>query len=105
MRLTDSQQRALDAAWNEAEDRREELSAIKTKTPMGQVYWCGEATNCQLCPSKFSDGFMYDCIVPAYQQWANICSGCFHQYGCRFGLGLGQQYTKQADGRWLKTAG
>lgn len=37
--------------------------------------------------------------------WANMCPRCAKRYGAGLGTGLGQRFTRQADGRWLKTAG
>lgn len=37
--------------------------------------------------------------------WADMCPNCHRQYGVGVGIGRGQKYEKQDDGRWLKTAG
>ena len=38
--------------------------------------------------------------------WANMTPQSFAKYGIgKFGLGLGQLYKKQSDGKWLKVAG
>jgi len=37
--------------------------------------------------------------------WGCLCMKCHARYGVGLGLGKGQHYTRQADGRWLKTGG
>jgi len=37
--------------------------------------------------------------------WATMAPMSYMTHGVGLGLGRGQQYDKQADGRWLKTAG
>lgn len=37
--------------------------------------------------------------------WANMCMKCHRRDGFGLGLGKGQKYEKQEDGKWLKTAG
>lgn len=37
--------------------------------------------------------------------WANMCMTCHKTHGVGLGTGLGQRFTRQADGRWLKTGG
>jgi hypothetical protein len=71
-----------------------------------QVYWLSPLKDeCQLCYSPFSNT-MYDVCV-RYGQWGNICQTCFDQplNHCGLGLGRGQKYELQPNGRWLKTEG
>lgn len=37
--------------------------------------------------------------------WGNMCPDCHRMYGFGIGVGRGQRYRKQPDGRWLKTEG
>ena len=37
--------------------------------------------------------------------WALMNPASHVVFGCGLGLGLGQRYEKQADGRWLKVEG
>ena len=67
-----------------------------------QVFWVGKLCNCQLCLNSFGTT-MYDVRTP--WGWANICQSCFDLYGCNLGIGLGQKYTLQEDGKWLLVAG
>lgn len=68
-------------------------------------YWMGTApTVCdfnRLHPigEKFIDG------KTTNGPWANMCLNCARVNGVGLGMGRGQEYTKQADGRWLKTGG
>lgn len=67
-------------------------------------YWMGTAPcNCDICTltlrSVFVDG------ATRQGPWANMCMSCHRIYGHGLGTGRGQQYEKQQDGRWLKTAG
>jgi hypothetical protein len=50
---------------------------------------------------EFVDGRIHD----GDPRWANMCMRCYKRYGLGLGTGMGQRYTRQADGRWLKTGG
>jgi hypothetical protein len=71
---------------------------------MAAKYW--------LSPLSDTDDFgvpytavMYDAKT-RMGPWANMTEESFKQHGYgKLGLGLGQKYAKQADGRWLKVAG
>lgn len=71
--------------------------------PARPVYWCGEVDVCDVCGRKFL-GTMYDASVPGVA-WGNLCQRCFDDYGCSLGIGRGQRYDVQLDGRWLKVGG
>ena len=68
---------------------------------MTEQYWCGEApTVCQVCDREivgvFVDGkTQWDC-------WAFMCKDCWEMHGEGLGVGLGQMYGRQIDGRWQK---
>ena len=69
-----------------------------------QIYWASAVTkNCQACGrvlhSAFYDARLKDGV------WGIVCDPCFQIRGVGLGVGRGQRYTKQADGRWLKTGG
>jgi hypothetical protein len=75
---------------------------MKTKTK--KRYWISPAPKtCDICSGpikeRFTDG------KTQFGPWANMCPNCFGRYGFGLGTGQGQQYTRQADNRWLKTAG
>ena len=68
--------------------------------------WMSPApTNCDTCDTKITTKF-YDAKTDI-GPWANMCPSC-HNLGPglgRLGTGLGQEYTKQPDGKFLKTGG
>lgn len=63
----------------------------------------GAPAECDTChgdiKSKFIDG------ATTMGPWGNMCPACHKRLGRGLGTGKGQQYEKQADGRWLKTGG
>ena len=74
---------------------------MKTTQPR---YYLGTAPKqCDLCHStikvQFVDG------ATQMGPWADMCPLCHTQKGLGFGTGRGQEYTKQRNGRWLKTKG
>lgn len=68
------------------------------------VYWTSPLEDrCQISGRRL-EGIMYDAKLPG-GSWANICHQTFVNMGCQLGLGLGQKYERQLDGRWLKVEG
>lgn len=66
-------------------------------------YWMGEAPlNCDVCRTDIIDEFSDYNLQGA---WGNVCPRCQKKYNVGYGTGRGQRYTKQPDGRWMKTAG
>lgn len=67
---------------------------------MNEKFWCGEApTVCQICDRPIAEVFVdgktqWDC-------WACMCKDCWETHGEGLGVGLGQMYGRQEDGRWL----
>lgn len=61
--------------------------------------------NCDTCDTKIVDVF-YDAKTD-FGPWANMCPSCFHVGPglCKLGTGFGQEYRKQKDGSFTKTAG
>jgi hypothetical protein len=82
---------------------------------MADKYWAGDIDECDTCGFRPRDAapagigtVMYDCVIVVgggRRTWACVCQACFDERGLGLGTGLGQRYFKQADGRWLKTAG
>lgn len=71
-------------------------------------YWTGRAPKaCDICEKPigtvFTDG------KTRRGPWAIMCPDCLPRMSIArttfHGTGLGQEYTKQADGKWMKTAG
>lgn len=67
-------------------------------------YWSGTIFSCQLCKNPL-EGVMYDALVPRGARWGNLCQECFTTHGCSVGLGRGQKYLLDAEGRWYKVEG
>ena len=66
-------------------------------------YWAGDPAECDICNKPFGK-LMYDART-SMGGWGNLCSRCFNRYGVGLGVGKGQRYSLQDDGRWLKTGG
>jgi len=70
------------------------------------VYWgCGskEEMLCQICNASVKGEF-YDAKHKT-GPWAIMCKPCHRLEGVGYGVGLGQLYKRQADGRWLQIKG
>jgi hypothetical protein len=75
-----------------------------TKAPR---YWHSSGPiTCDICNASIVDQFTDG--KTRRGPWAIMCNTCLPKHGSglwqHHGDGLGQQYTKQADGKWLKTA-
>ena len=74
---------------------------------MTTKYWMGQApAKCDTCETPIVDRF-FDAKTQMRGMWASMCFTC-HALGPglgRLGLGLGQEYKKQEDGKWLKVGG
>jgi hypothetical protein len=68
-----------------------------------KVYWLSAVNNCELCDTPLVDKMVDG--KTRMGPWALMCIPCHKKHGGHLGQGLGQQYEKQQDGRWLKTAG
>lgn len=71
-----------------------------------EKFWLGSPIEkCDLCHRRMDKlACFYDANVPG-ESWGNICHGCFTAHRCKLGTGLGQKYSRQPDGKWLKTGG
>lgn len=67
-------------------------------------YWLSPIGVCDDCGGEFTNGVMYDAKTQ-YGPWGNLCQACFSRIGVGLGIGYGQKYVKQADGKWLCTEG
>lgn len=69
------------------------------------VYWAGPISHCDVCRTPFEKVF-YDAKTNG-GPWACMCPSC-QNLGPglgKTGLGIGQKYELQSDGKWLKTEG
>lgn len=70
------------------------------------VYWIGDApVRCDGCEAAITATF--NDMRSSSGPWGNFCETCaILGPGCGiWGMGFGQQYTKQENGKWLKTKG
>lgn len=65
------------------------------------VYYVSAPDKCDICEKPFGN-IMYDGAT-TFGPWANMCAKCHSLNGRGLGVGRGQRYEKQEDGRWLKT--
>lgn len=69
-------------------------------------YWMSRPPEqCDTCENNIEEKF-YDAMIVT-GSWGCLCPTCFHLgpgLGI-LGIGHGQEYTKQKDGRWMKTGG
>lgn len=78
------------------------FSNSRTQAKVMPVYWAGKVpTTCQWCEEhileEFVDGMLVGSVV-----WAVVCKHCHSEGVVELGVGKGQRYVQQADGRWLK---
>lgn len=70
---------------------------------MSKIYWMGSnPTRCQLTGEPLGD-VMYDANTG--RGWGNIGQEAFDKLGCRLGVGYGQKYERQENGKWLMVEG
>lgn len=71
---------------------------------MNKVYWSGKAPKyCDLTRAEIKDVFIDG--RTATRLWAIMTPEAHAKFGLGLGMGRGQKYEKQPDGRWLKVAG
>jgi hypothetical protein len=69
-------------------------------------YWSSEPpSRCDACDTPITNVFTDG--KTTYGPWACMCPSCatLGPGIGKWGMGLGQEYTKQPDGKWLKTKG
>ena len=71
---------------------------------MGKVYWMGDLGETDDFGVVYGEA-MYDGKT-VHGPWANMAEKSWRKHGCgKLGMGFGQKYEKQADGKWLKVKG
>jgi len=68
------------------------------------VYWRGSPIGPKDDLGAKIDDVFYDAKT-VMGPWGILSPASFRQHGVGVGLGRGQKYEKQSDGRWLKTEG
>lgn len=63
-------------------------------------YWDGNPKQCDVCHKPLGDSFVDGATT--FGPWGIMDSKCFGKFGVGLGIGRGQRYEKQTDGRWLK---
>ena len=71
---------------------------------MGRAYWLGK-----IGPKDYFEVPYDDIMIEGktkYGTWITMSEISWRDHGVgRFGIGYGQKYQKQTDGRWLRTRG
>ena len=81
-----------------------DVLASKTPEPDAPVCWAGDVPKEDLMGHPLTTVF-YDARIGRTGPWAILSHASFLTSECKLGLGFGQKYHKQADGRWLKVKG
>ena len=81
------------------------MMATKASSGNAQTFWHGQApVKCQMrgeaILTKFVDG-----STGSGGPWAIMCDECHKTFGVGLGIGRGQRFVMQGDGRFLKTEG
>lgn len=70
---------------------------------MKKVYWLGDVGETDDFGVKITDTIIDGATMMG--PWALMTPKTFARYGRGLGLGRGQKYRKQEDGKWLKIEG
>lgn len=69
-----------------------------------KIHWMGKApVHCDVGGEPIATLFVDGRTVMG--PWGNMCMTCHKKFGSGVGVGKGQMYEKQRDGRWLKIQG
>jgi hypothetical protein len=73
------------------------------------VYWTSpKPFRCDCCGAPIGTRF-YDAVVgvgwPGATRWGILDEKCWIRHNGRLGVGVGQRYDLQDDGRYMKTGG
>jgi hypothetical protein len=78
-------------------------SAPQPDPPPDAIYWMGEVSRCDICQQLIKAELIDGATVRG--PWASMDPTCHGMFGIGLGLGKGQRYVRQANGRWLKVEG
>jgi hypothetical protein len=68
------------------------------------IYWHGESPDrCIVCRQPFRNSFIDGATRAG--RWGLLDLACHRVHGLGLGVGKGQLFRRQPDGRWLKTEG
>lgn len=71
---------------------------------MKQVEWCG-SKKCDFCEKEIH-GILIDGVTKHNGCWATMCEPCHKKHGYpKFGMGIGQKYKENKEGKFLKIEG
>lgn len=69
----------------------------------GKTVWLGE-TKCAKCGHECKT-LLHDAKHPTYGSWGVFCTSCFRSIGAKLGIGHGQKYRRNDEGRYVLEAG
>ena len=79
-------------------------TATATRAKPG-VYWSGSPpAKCEFCLGAIKDAFI-DGKAKGNGWWCIMDAHCHGKFGVGLGVGKGQRYARQSDGRFLRTGG
>jgi hypothetical protein len=67
------------------------------------VYWAGAVSACEYCKRPIGNTMVDGRLRTG--PWAVLDLRCHREHGVGVGVGKGQVYKRQEDGRWLKVEG
>ena len=70
---------------------------------MEPLYWASPVSKCDLCHVDIAQVFIDGKTDKG--PWGCMCILCHALHGYGLGMGRGQKYSRQSDGKWLKTEG
>jgi hypothetical protein len=67
------------------------------------IYWIGVIDRCDICNGKLLKTFVDGRTIRG--PWGAMHVKCHAVFGVGLGVGRGQRYEQQENGRWLKVEG
>jgi hypothetical protein len=75
---------------------------------MMKIHYIPTPVHCDVCNYAFAHEVgteMFDAYIPRFGMWGNVCRRCADHEGVTLGIGRGQRYELQNDGRFLQVEG